>query len=286
MKTPFLPVNSIPFLFCLFALLFLSSCKKDEGTVPNSWPSCQVIKTYDAAQPTTYTTFQYNADKKPLEWSAFSQGKETNVKAFEYNAQGQLIKTIAKFRYFSIWVQKTVEEVDTIKFEYNTKGQIAKYVVVHVDTTNLLGHQSTYSGICEYDAEGNRTKIIQTSPTSTEPYVCVFTYQGGNCIKAVYGQGLSYESSEEFEYDLNTEDKAQFFNDSFVQYTILGHSVNKNIIKKIDAAYKQNSNQNATIGFSYEFNQKGFPTKYRVVFTATNVDYTSSSETVLEYNCN
>lgn len=282
MKTHFLKISFSVLFLCLISLTFLNSCKKDEddSNPTQTRPLCQISKLYNADKPTDYTLYQYDKQGKPLQSTNFFEGKEKAVLTYEYNPQGRLIKLTIKDKY----QRETMDVTDVFTFEYNAQGQVTKYTKARPIPQEGYYSEAPYVATCEYDAEGNRTKKTITFSNGAPPQVTIFTYQNGNCIKSVSKAGSTFERIFKYEYYLDQENKTRPFDQTSVLAYQPGPMGNKNMLKKAITTDKENPEYiNSTIQYTYEYNEKGFPTKNIIAYTSQHYSFTTTNS--LEYEC-
>jgi hypothetical protein len=255
MKTLSLKAHSFYYALCLIALSSLiSSCEKDDQTGPGNTytsPACLITKYYNADDPTDNTVYRYDSQNRTIKWTWSYQGKEKGVGTYEYNPQGQLVKLTVKDKYLENG-QFTLDVTDITTFEYNSKGQVAKFVEQRPTPQSGNYARAASEVTWEYDSEGNRTRSTRTYSGNSTQYTSEFTYQGGNCTKAVFFKDSPSELVEEYEYYLDQEDKQR---PSAVLTKLTGQTANKNMIKKTVRTSKQ-GNLDATFQYSYDYQVK------------------------------
>lgn len=274
MKINLLPIPSLFFTLSLIGLTSLNSCKPEKEDVsPAIETSCLLTSVYDT-NPLEYadsTNYRYDIQGRLLQSTWYYSGRERGVIDNEYNSQGKLVKLISNEKYTDPQQQIKIEITDVLTYEYNDKGQVVKSTSAR--TTPKTGNysRSPIESVFEYDNEGNCTKVTKMYANQTN--ITEYTYEGGNCIKAVNGPGGFYEVVTVFEYDLSKEDKLQTFNQSFV---LTENTANKNLLKKSIRTLTQNPAYLHTIQeYTYEYDEQGNVIKVEVnVETATHVKST------------
>lgn len=274
-----LPVLSLLGKTCVLVALLFSGCSKENDPDPApARPACKVIKTDFSTGPTNLISqFTYDSEDRIKEMVTTNGTQKFSSVSYEYNPQGQLTQqTTREYVYDAQLNEKTTTR--TFTFQYNAKGQAFQYQGV-VTSTDPTAPQGTYAYACEYDSQGNRTKVTITS-SSGAPSVYLYEYQDGNCTKATYRAGEASEFSIAYEYYLDRENKSR----TSTSVSLLNSPANKNWVKKYTETYKSSPGSNTTVENTYEFNDKGFPVKNTAVSRFNNGS-PFTSVTTFEYAC-
>jgi hypothetical protein len=252
---------------CMLAVLLLSACSKKNDPAPEVVvrPACRLTQSVFETGPTKLTSQnEYDSEGRLLKVATYEYGKEHNVVTYEHNEKGQVSKQTTKVYTYDTQANVTVT-TRTYTFEYNAKGQVLNYQTV-ATSTNPSVVQTTFISICEYDSQGNRTKVTTTSE-SGKASVNVFEYKDGNCTKATIRLGESNEFSNAYEYNLDRENKSRYY--SQIYSGIFNASTSRNLVKKSIETGKSDPTYISTTEYSSEYNDKGFPVKTTAI-TSSN----------------
>jgi major membrane immunogen (membrane-anchored lipoprotein) len=257
--------------------LLLSGCTQKNDPAP-ARPACKVV-TASFSNGTTdlVSRFTYDGEDRIKEMVTSNGTRKLGSVSYEYNPQGQLSKqTNLEYGYDAQMNEKTTTRTFTVG--YNAKGQAFQYQGV-VTSTDPTVPQGTYTYACEYDSQGNRTKVTITG-SSGAPSVYLYEYRDGNCTKATYRAGEANESSIAYEYYLDRENKSR----TTTPLSLLNAPANKNWVKKYTETYKNSPGGSMTVENTYEFNNQGFPLK-----TTATARFNNGSPSVaistFEYAC-
>lgn len=261
-------------VLAMAALLIFSRCNREKDVTPNT-PACkpvkQTIRTVGGSEPDTHITIAYNAQEKPSRYTFQTEGLAGQYSLPEYDNNGRLIKLTG---------YQTDGEVDSyLTYEYNQAGQLVKITNHHADGSIAS------TGTHEYDSNGDRVKTTFTGKQwDNEPAASTITYEyaGGNLVRSTNNGGPWLDVITEYEYYLDRENKLTAFEE-----TVLGELPNRNLLKKRTHTYPPVDGVTYTSAsqYTYEYNDKGFPTKV----ISTSRDNQSSKvytyETLYEYQC-
>ncbi len=257
----------------LAALLVFSRCNREKDVTPNT-PACrpvtQTIRTVGGPDPDTRIAIAYNAQEKPSRYSVQTEGLAEQYSLLEYDNTGRLTK---------MTTYQADGKVDQyIVYEYNQAGQLAKTTTYDADGS-ISG-----TGTHEYDSNGNRVKTTsrsmqwgaeQSSSTTT------YEYAGGNLIRSTSNGGPWLDVITEYEYYPDRENKLSAYEE-----TVYGEVPNRNLLKKRTHTYPDSSGDFIyTAEYTYEYNDKGFPTKVVWTSSSNQLPGTSTTETLYEYQC-
>lgn len=246
------------YVLFLVALSITSSCKKDDGPDPNitTAPACKVMKITDSDGD--IVKIDYDSKDRIVKIT-----DDTYYLSLEYDNDNRITK-------ISDYDDNLLESTRTL--EYNAKNQWVKMTVTEPGVSGA----ETYTA--EYDASGMRTKITLKDNNTTES-IRSFEYANGNLMKETdtyYFGSSSYNSTTIYEYYTDKENKLQSL------YDIIGigfnGSTSKNLVRK--ETYKGSGSTTSIDEYTYEFNNKGFPTKI------TQKSGANTDVTLLEYQCN
>ncbi|MDO1449298.1 hypothetical protein Q0590_23680 [Rhodocytophaga aerolata] len=263
--------HSLQLLFsagiALGSITLTTSCSKDEQAVtPANTPSCLL------------TQIGYGNESQLLAYDSKNRvSKVTHEEGYailEYDNNNRVVKILS-------YEDTQVEESGVI--EYNAKGQWIKM------TSSEPGSSATQVSTAEYDSNGNRTKV------TTSYGIITYEYAGGNLTKSTtsYTAGSStYSNTTTYEYYLDRDNKLSAIEE--LLNTGYGATPSKNMLKKQTYTSSYASDDSAESGeiFTYEFNEKGFPTRSTSTSTgdingdgivdANDVDI---DETTYSYQC-
>ncbi|WP_146153651.1 hypothetical protein [Adhaeribacter arboris] len=281
MKKPLLRTSTRPLALCLGLLSFLSSCEKKEDTpaLEVKPTTCLPSKNYNAADPTQYTTFQYDDLQRLTRISDYVKGKESRASIYEYNAQGQVGRITITDEALSIDLGLPDKVYMIYTFDYNSLGQVSKYSSYKPWLNNSYALEET---TCEYDSEGNRTKTTTTTDNGANSFTTVYTYKDGNCIQRDINQGPSPVGPTFYQYDLSKENKLRSFNQKFSLMHLTGPTASKNMSAE-STQTNADPQHNSTYKQTYEYNEHGYPTK--VNDTWKNFFNSGTTVIAMEYVC-
>lgn len=256
----------------LVALLAFFGCDRDKDVTPNT-PACipvkQTLQTEGGRSPELYVDIEYNAQEKPIRITSQAMGETGWYNLLEYDDKGHLTKT-------TYYVAGQVREYQV--YEYNQAARLVK--ATYHDAGGSIS--ATFSH--EYDSKGNRIKTMYESkqwggsPTST---TTTYEYAGGNLVRSIAtGDGWS-GSTTEYEYYLDREHKLGTY-----EATVYGTVPNRNMLKKITQTYPNSGGSSTyTYDYTYEYNDKGFPTKMIWVSKGSQTPDVYTHTTSYEYQC-
>jgi hypothetical protein len=262
-------------VLAMAALLLFSRCNREKDVTPAT-PACkpvkQTIHTVGGPDPDTQILIAYNAQEKPSRYTVQTEGLAGQYSLPEYDTNGRLLKLTA---------YHTDGKVDSyVTYEYNQASQLVKI------TTHQADGKISITGLHEYDSNGNRVKTTFTSNQwGTTPVTSTTTYEyaGGNLVKSTDNSGGPWlDVTTEYEYYLDRENKLSTYEE-----TILGERPNRNLLKKRTHTYPalDNADYRSTSEYTYEYNDKGFPTKVTSVFRNNQTSDVYTTETSYEYQC-
>jgi hypothetical protein len=264
---------------CLFVALLLGGCTKESDPTP-ARPACKLTKQYwSSSNPDTYLKYEYGAGDQMVKFTAFEGGTEQRTYACEYDSQGRLTKVHGRSYWSGDGTTPRKEVTGVATYTYNTRGVLATVVETsYIDNAPTPAQVITIA--CEYDAQGNRTKVSSDNPAA--PIMTLFEYRDGNCIKATHQAGTAMESVYEYEYYLDQDNKMRT---AHPENAYLRHTPNRNLLKRTTYAFKSSPTSRTFTDYSYEFNPEGFPVK--ILFAVSNTDGMTpySSYEVREYAC-
>lgn len=278
MKKPFLRTSAWPLALCLVLLFTFTSCEKEEAQ-PTPVITCLPSKTYNEADPTEYTTYQYDAQRRVTQITDFRKGEESRTLLYEYNTLGQVEKITIKDQDLNV-PQASPDKIFVIyTFEYNSLGQVIKYLANKPWREDLSARRVS---TCEYDAEGNRTKIRTTNEDGSAAFTTVYTYKDGNCIQGSTEPNTGSANPTQYQYDLTKENKLRNFHRTFDVIYLIEATPSKNVSAGNSRTYL-NAEYNSSVKRTYKYNADGLPAK-------VNETWVSSYNTILidnimEYVC-
>lgn len=281
-----------PLAWCLAILSFFTSCEQgdNEGLEPKPTPTtCRLVKEYNPKDTASYTTYQYDSQNRLTLQTNYEESKPKSTYAFSFNAAGQMEKMTVKFKVSYFYGQQEITEnvIDIYSFERNTQGQITKFLKTRPLPTTGYYAEGKLEGICTYDSEGNRTRVINNYYTNMEVTETVreYTYVNGNCTKEVITQSGFPEIKTEYEYYLDKEDKLKDFYQHYLRKNLMGPTANKNLKKK-ETKYN-NGQVGATLSISHVFNEQGYVTDYVMDYNFKNPNGVEAdiTTTIAEYDC-
>ncbi|WP_146153642.1 hypothetical protein [Adhaeribacter arboris] len=266
-------------------LSFLTGCEQGDGSEPKEEVRplasfCRVAKLYDLNDTTQYTLYQYGYQNRVLQAKGYYKGKEKSTITYEYNNLGQLITVDVRERNFDFAQEYNGGYHQVYTFEYNSQGQVAKYVTSDLQNNNP---GPIFETICTYDSEGNRIKTTTTVLATALTAVSYFTYENGNCVKAIINEGQESERTNLYEFDLTKENKLQAFEQASNLSNLLGPTANKNMLLLETRSYKVYTATSGTFEFFQEYNDQGYPTKQ--IFTRTSSYGQGTTSRLFEYDC-
>ena len=229
-------------------------------TLENNKIKTIVTETYQNgvkdATATTTTNVTYTDKKYPSVVEKTYNGSLTNKTEYTYNEKNQITE------------MKNTREgfTQVVKFEYNAEGKVSK--AIH------SSHEITY----EYP---NATTVVEknsSEPNSTNTYTVV----NGNVTKFLQERKddlgtVRFTSTQEYEY--NTAVKNPDFSlerrildpSYFYNYNPYDANYSKNVYTKRTDSYNDNGHSNSrTSTYTYEANDKGYPTKKTEIFEGGN----------------
>lgn len=229
-------------------------------TLENNKVKTIVTETYQNgvkdATATRTTNVTYTDKKYPTVVEETYNGSFTNKTEYTYNEKNQITE------------MKNTREGSTqvVKFEYNAEGKLSK--AIH------SSHEITY----EYP---NATTVVEknsSEPNSTNTYTVV----NGNVTKFLQERKddlgtVRFTSTQEYEY--NTAVKNPDFSlerrildpSYFYNYNPYDANYSKNVYTKRTDSYNDNGHSNSrTSTYTYEANDKGYPTKKTEIFEGGN----------------
>jgi hypothetical protein len=162
-------------------------------------------------------------------------------------------------------------------YAYNTRGWCNRPDTAYLDNAPP---SARYTITCEYDAQGNRTKVRSDNPAA--PTETLFEYKDGNCIKATYQAGTPLEYVYEYEYYLDQDNKLRT---SHSENAYTRNTPNRNQLKKATITYKNEPTYRGFTDYSYEFNAEGFPVKITSAVSDNYGTMTYFHHEVREYAC-
>ena len=208
------------------------------------------------ATATRTTNVTYTDKKYPTVVEETYNGSFTNKTEYTYNEKNQITE------------MKNTREGSTqvVKFEYNAEGKLSK--AIH------SSHEITY----EYP---NATTVVEknsSEPNSTNTYTVV----NGNVTKFLQERKddlgtVRFTSTQEYEYNTTVKnpdfslerrilDPSYFYN-----YNPYDANYSKNVYTKRTDSYNDNGHTNSrTSTYTYEANDKGYPTKKTEIFEGGN----------------
>ena len=229
-------------------------------TLENNKVKTIVTETYQNgvkdATATRTTNVTYTDKKYPTVVEETYNGSFTNKTEYTYNEKNQITE------------MKNTREGSTqvVKFEYNAEGKLSK--AIH------SSHEITY----EYP---NATTVVEknsSEPNSTNTYTVV----NGNVTKFLQERKddlgtVRFTSTQEYEYNTTVKnpdfslerrilDPSYFYN-----YNPYDANYSKNVYTKRTDSYNDNGHTNSrTSTYTYEANDKGYPTKKTEIFEGGN----------------
>lgn len=229
-------------------------------TLENNKIKTIVTETYQNgvkdATATTTTNVTYTDKKYPSVVEKTYNGSLTNKTEYTYNEKNQITE------------MKNTREgfTQVVKFEYNAEGKVSK--AIH------SSHEITY----EYP---NATTVVEknsSEPNSTNTYTVV----NGNVTKFLQERKddlgtVRFTNTQEYEY--NTAVKNPDFSlerrildpSYFYNYNPYDANYSKNVYTKRTDSYNDNGHSNSrTSTYTYEANDKGYPTKKTEIFEGGN----------------
>ncbi|PSR55908.1 hypothetical protein AHMF7605_21590 [Adhaeribacter arboris] len=258
---------------------------------PQAEPTaCRIVKLYNQKDTTSYTTYQYDSQNRLTLQTTYGQGKVKSTYAYSFNALGQMEKFTVKQKATYFYGQQELTEniVDVFTFERNTLGLITKFFKTRPIPTTGLFTDGKLEGTCEYDREGNRTRITSTYNTNMAVYNAVreYTYLNGNCMKEVIHQPGLPDIKTEYEYYLDKEEKLRDFYQTYARKYLMGPTANKNMLKK-ETKYDGKGQAAATLLITYEFNELGYALKNIMDYNFQNPDGVEADifTNIAEYEC-
>ncbi|PSR56074.1 hypothetical protein AHMF7605_22510 [Adhaeribacter arboris] len=276
---PFLHIFNWTIAWCLIFLFLLSSCEKaEENPEPKETPSeCRLSKFIYGLDSTKYTTYLFDNQNRILQ-SKKSTNKDWELTTFNYNASGKLVTINREAKVFNR--DGVANDYSSVYlYEYNSMGQIAKYKITQPASA---GSKPISETVCSYDSEGNRIKTTTTFENGNTPITNVYTYENGNCVKAVYNYGSSLESTTQYEFYLDKENKHSSINNFNVLMHFMGRTGNKNLLKS-ETENLQAVDLTLHYQYSYDYNEQGFPIRQYIIYPE---NFTPKTATYLmEYNC-
>lgn len=230
-------------------------------TLENNKVKTIVTETYQNgvkdATATRTTNVTYTDKKYPTVVEETYNGSFTNKTEYTYNEKNQITE------------MKNTREGSTqvVKFEYNAEGKLSK--AIH------SSHEITY----EYP---NATTVVEknsSEPNSTNTYTVV----NGNVTKFLQERKddlgtVRFTSTQEYEYNTTVKnpdfslerrilDPSYFYN-----YNPYDANYSKNVYTKRTDSYNDNGHTNSrTSTYTYEANDKGYPTKKTEIFEGGNM---------------
>lgn len=262
---------------CMLAALLLGACSKENDPAP-ARPACRIITSSSVSDFGTITTqYTYDSENRLIGLVNYNETAKQSGLLYEYNQKGQLSKYVSQNYRYDAASNVTVNSRTYIP-EYNEKGQVSAYQSTTSSTDPAIPQTTSYSS-CEYDSQGNRTRIT-TQSGNDAPSVDLHEYKDGNCIKTTFRVGEAFEFSVAYEYHLDRENKAR----TLAHVGVFGPSASKNFVKRTTQTARNNPSSVFYTERSYEFNDKGFPVKTTVA-VASNSGITSIIVDTHEYNC-
>lgn len=230
-------------------------------TLENNKVKTIVTETYQNgvkdATATRTTNVTYTDKKYPTVVEETYNGSFTNKTEYTYNEKNQITE------------MKNTREGSTqvVKFEYNAEGKLSKAI--------YSSHEITY----EYP---NATTVVEknsSEPNSTNTYTVV----NGNVTKFLQERKddlgtVRFTSTQEYEYNTTVKnpdfslerrilDPSYFYN-----YNPYDANYSKNVYTKRTDSYNDNGHTNSrTSTYTYEANDKGYPTKKTEIFEGGNM---------------
>jgi hypothetical protein len=268
MKRISIYLNVLP----LVAFLTFSGCNREKDVAPNT-PACkpvkQTIHSVDGTEPDTHIAVEYNAQEKLSRVSVQTEGLTGQYSLLEYGPTGHLVKLTA---YYSDGQVSNYQV-----YEYNQAGRLVK--VTYHDADGTVSNTFTL----EYDSNGNRVKTVSQSNASGTEQASSTTYEyaGGNVVRSTDTGGLFGGMVTEYEYYLDRENKLSTYEE-----IVYGEVSSRNLLKKRTRTFpKSIEGFMYTSEFTYEYNDKGFPTK--VISTSKNNQMPGihTTEALYEYQC-
>jgi hypothetical protein len=228
--------HSLQVFFCAVTAMglstFTTSCTKDEQAVtPANTPACLL------------TAMSYKEDTQTLEYDSKSRvnkmASSENYLTVEYDNNNRAVKML---RYDMDGIL-----TETIMIEYNTQGQWIKSTSIDPEDA------STTVSTAEYDSNGNRIKVTGDNSVTT------YEYADGNLIKSIDKYGSNTKTTS-YEYYTDKDNKLNIIQELFnIGY---GATPSKNLLKK-----EMYNSSGTGRTYTYEFNEKGFPTKMTTTTT-------------------
>jgi hypothetical protein len=268
---------------CLLAFLLSSACTQEHDPAPEVVvrPACRLTQSMFETGPTKLTSHNdYDSEGRLLKVTTYEYGKVHNVVTYEHNEKGQVRKQTTNVYTYDAQANVTVN-TRTYTLEYNDKGQVRKYQTV-ATSTNPSVVQTTFISTCEYDSQGNRTKVTTTSE-SGKASVNVFEYKDGNCSKATFRLGESNEFNNAYEYYLDRENNSRYY--SQIYSGIFNASTSRNLVKKSTETGKSDPSYISTTEYTSEYNDKGFPVKTTAVTSSNSHSGIFTAVTSNEFAC-
>ena len=208
------------------------------------------------ATATRTTNVTYTDKKYPTVVEETYNGSFTNKTEYTYNEKNQITE------------MKNTREGSTqvVKFEYNAEGKVSKAI------------HPTYQITYEYP---NATTVVEKN--SSEPNSTItYTLVNGNVTKFLQERKddlgtVRFTNTQEYEY--NTAVKNPDFSlerrildpSYFYNYNPYDANYSKNVYTKRTDSYNDNGHTNSrTYTYTYETNDKGYPTKKTEIFEGGN----------------
>lgn len=260
----------------IILVAMLSSCKNDDVNAPQLYAvkqadlACQSVSLVharivgkDTSSMDIYT-LEYDSKKRPVKqfhsYKGYGATPYSTTFTYEYNNLDQLVKKYIDF-------STSNDQDNTSIYEYDAQGRWIKGTYTSSRSSSTL--------FLYYDDNGNRAKTESfDNKTKALEYTGNFQYKNGNLIwsKRLFASGYSTESTYEYYDDL--ENKNQPIAASMGGY-YGEETVSKNLYKTIVTT---SENGTSTAEYTYEINDKGFPTKTIAYYPSSGFSYISTRE--------
>lgn len=256
----------------LVALLAFPGCNREKEVAPGT-PACkpvkQNIRSADGTEPDTQIDVEYNAQEKPARVAVQTEGFTGQYSLFEYGPAGHLSKSTVHHSDGQVFQYQV--------YEHNPAGRLVKITYHDADGTV----SNTFTN--EYDGSGNRVKTVSqsTAPGTEQTTSTTYEYAGGNLVRSIENGGFLDGMVTEYEYYLDRENKLSTYEE-----TLYGKVPSRNLLKKRTSTYLKSFDGLAyTSEFTYEYNDKGFPTKVVSTSRHNQGPDIQTNETSYVYQC-
>ncbi|WP_157676787.1 hypothetical protein [Chryseobacterium sp. T16E-39] len=194
---------------------------------------------------------------------------ETTVSTLEYNAQGELVKTLSDGRV-SIFEYNNGKPVK-VNY-YNADHTLEYYTSFAYNGEQLVNIKAIYSNpnfnrssTYTYNANGKlASSTLCQSEDCSHPSISSYTYNGDNISVETYLMGgtISYSNKKEFSYDDQLNPYTNI--NKYIKIMMEGaYTISKNNYTTEKISYKDNNNgtwiQNQTNTYSIQYNSDHLP---------------------------